>query len=975
MCSAHWLWAGDRSAADHRVAFSKTFDAADEVASARLVAVADFCRVTVTINGEIAATIEPYVQPIDLDVRRFVRAGRNRIAIEAESIAGPSAVGLSLEIVAADGSRETVETDRSWTVRRIDEDDAEKGDDAPLRIETYGSLAAEAWLRPGRDHRIHETDNYGQWKQALGGAQASDPSAFHVSEGFEIELLRAAGEDEDSWIAVCFDDRGRLIVAREDKGLLRMALSADHAADRPMIGKVETIDDSLEECRGLLWAHGGLYVNANENRGLYRLRDTTGDDRFDEVKLLYQGNEPNAGHGRNGLALGPDGMIYSVHGDAVRLHERFDRDLTSPFREHAWNKPRPQGHVVRCDPDGTTWELFASGLRNPYGLAFDPSGELFTYDADAEYDMGSPWYRPTRVDHLVAGSDFGWRGVTRQWPPYYPDHPENVPWTVDIGKGSPTEVEFGTQSDFPSPYKEALFILDWAYGRILAVHLEPRGAGYVGAAEPFVKGRPLNVTGMDFGPDGAMYFVTGGRKTQSGLYRVRFAGDRKEHPTATPQQLARRKHADHARRVRRGLEAHRASTDADRLPSVLAAIRPHLADPDPTLRYAARTALEHQPIDAWRDRADDESRPLPRLEIALALARAGEIERCAEALAKFDPHTIRELPASQRLIAIRACGICLDRAAGNEPPQIDSARLLRLVDRLYPGDDPAVNRAASALLARHESPGLLEKTLPLLVAAEEQAEELHYLFVLRKVAAGWTPETRQAYFARLRGMRRFQGGEGMPDFIRLVRNDALESVPEAERETFAKLLIEERPRYEDVPPRPVVRKWKSNDVEELLADGNGDGGVPDLARGRRMFEAASCIRCHRVGTEGEAVGPDLTSIAGRFSRRDVLLSVLEPSRVVAEQYRPVQVLTTQGKVFTGQPLPSSDFRAETLSLLADPLRPDRVTEIPKTEIEFSKVLETSPMPEGLLDTLTREEIRDLLAFLETGGKASNVGHR
>src|SRR6185369_1719777 len=95
--------------------------------------------------------------------------------------------------------------------------------------------------------------------------------------------------------------------------------------------KVETIEDTLKECRGLLYAYDALYVNANESKGLYRLRDTDGDDRFDEVKLLYA-SAGSAGHGRNGLALGPDGMIYSIHGDSVEMPTNFD-DLTSPFRE------------------------------------------------------------------------------------------------------------------------------------------------------------------------------------------------------------------------------------------------------------------------------------------------------------------------------------------------------------------------------------------------------------------------------------------------------------------------------------------------------------------------------------------------------------------------------------------------------------------------------------------------------------------
>ena len=86
----------------------------------------------------------------------------------------------------------------------------------------------------------------------------------------------------------------------------------------------------------------------------------------------------------------------------------------------------------------------AAGLRNPFGVAFNPAGDLFTYDADAEFDMGTPWYRPTRIVQLLTGADYGWRGVTGKWPPYFADHPDNAPATLDIGRGSPTAVAFGT---------------------------------------------------------------------------------------------------------------------------------------------------------------------------------------------------------------------------------------------------------------------------------------------------------------------------------------------------------------------------------------------------------------------------------------------------------------------------------------------------------------------------------------------------
>src|SRR5206468_472993 len=128
-------------------------------------------------------------------------------------------------------------------------------------------------------------------------------SAAHITAlpDFTIELVRSARPDEGSWVAMTFDPRGRVVVAREDRGLLRFTLVADATKS----ARVETINTNLLECRGLLFAYESLYANANNSKGLYRLRDTDGDDQFDEVKLL-KATPGGVGHGRNQLALGPD---------------------------------------------------------------------------------------------------------------------------------------------------------------------------------------------------------------------------------------------------------------------------------------------------------------------------------------------------------------------------------------------------------------------------------------------------------------------------------------------------------------------------------------------------------------------------------------------------------------------------------------------------------------------------------------------
>ena len=161
------------------------------------------------------------------------------------------------------------------------------------------------------------------------------------------------------------------------------------------------------------WSHGLLPAFDS----LHRLRDTNGDDQFDQSELLFElsgGGE----HGPHNLVVSPDGRsLHLTGGNCTPLPaevnlcrptgtEGIDR-LMPPGFESA--KHSVQGWVLRFDPDGGSRELITSGLRNSYDLAFNHGGDLFTFDSDGEWDLGTPWYRPTRICHLVSGGEFGWR--------------------------------------------------------------------------------------------------------------------------------------------------------------------------------------------------------------------------------------------------------------------------------------------------------------------------------------------------------------------------------------------------------------------------------------------------------------------------------------------------------------------------------------------------------------------------------------
>ena len=146
--------------------------------------------------------------------------------------------------------------------------------------------------------------------------------------------------------------------------------------------------------------------------GLYRVRDTDGDDRLDTVEPLRKLNGGGE-HGPHAVILAPDGQsLYVVAGNATNLTELSDSLVPRVWGEDnllprmvdgsgfMTGEKAPGGHIYRVSPDGKRWELVSMGYRNPFDIAFNRDGELFTYDSDMEWDVNTPWYRPTRVLHV-----------------------------------------------------------------------------------------------------------------------------------------------------------------------------------------------------------------------------------------------------------------------------------------------------------------------------------------------------------------------------------------------------------------------------------------------------------------------------------------------------------------------------------------------------------------------------------------------
>ncbi len=166
--------------------------------------------------------------------------------------------------------------------------------------------------------------------------------------------------------------------------------------------------------------------------------------------------------------------------------------------------------------------------------------------------------------------------------------------------------------------------------------------------------------------------------------------------------------------------------------------------------------------------------------------------------------------------------------------------------------------------------------------------------------------------------------------------------------------------YPDRPAAELPSESESRwDFDQLLTFlESEDGKYGDVQAGHAAFAKAKCVDCHRYGSAGASVGPDLTSIARRFTRREIVESVLFPSHVVSDQYASKNVLTLDGLVVTGLVSERSDGSIEVRDAK------NFVTRVDADDIDQILPSKTSVMPSGLLDDLTMREIRDLMAYMQ-----------
>jgi len=914
---------------------------------------------------------------------------------------------------------------------------------------------------------------------------------FVTPEGFRVEQV-VSDRQVGSVVNLTFDHKGRPIVAVEDGGILILEDSdKDGTYEKTIVFSDQVKKAYGMECLG----PGELLVHANgpEDTGLYLLRDINGDDQSDSIELITPSIGKMGEHGPHEIELGPDGFLYVLFGnhaspdaslDPLSASQGLREDHLLPRyldpRGHATHIRAPGGAFYRLNFPKRHWEQIAGGFRNPFDFAIDSSGEILTFEADMEWDFGLPWYRETRVLHVIPGGDYGWRTGSSKFPSYYMD---TLPSVAESGRGSPVGVAFYQHHVYPAKYRGALFMGDWSRGRIKVMFPDPKGASVTGQIVDFVHGEPLNVTDLDIGPDGFLYFSTGGRSTTGGIYRVLFDGipfseseglekilnqpmprsawgrlqisnvkeilglewepslqkviqnpkrsletrllaletlqihgpqpDRNfladlvkdENPQIRaaavfflgtfawidvsslltealldPEAIVVRRAAESL--IRAGLSPDISLVNE---PKLITATRTCLQHTDRFVRFSCRQVLRRIPSTNWQERLVNKPNEKPRLALETLLAYAQEIKdpHQAEILFKqLEKIQLERLDSDDLLDYLRLLQIGLIRDPRDRPGEKTAYAIGKRLLLNFPHPDLRVNRELLILLSFLEVRGITQKGLTYLEQKLSQEDQIHVVYCLRTVSTGWSAAERLKLLNWFQHAWKFRGAASMEGFLENLWVSTLELLTPSEiqdalhaREMFlntrTSLLASYLEKDEDYDPDKIERsgsRLANMSFEELsnyleydpMSYSRGHQKHLNVERGRKVFHLSKCVNCHVFGTEGRGGGPDLSTIVSRFRRREILESIMFPSRVISDQYTALNLQMLDGTKITGMLTGEDDM---TLTLIN---ASGEVRNLPKNKIKGRQLSTESLMPEGLLDSMTRRDLVSLILFLEAG---------
>lgn len=336
---------------------------------------------------------------------------------------------------------------------------------------------------------------------------------------FLRETFAPEKSDENSWLEDLNNDTihdWRDLTVEEDEVWRLEDTDGDGMADVSTRILHDFTEEVSDVAGALLVTDKEVYVGIAPD--LWRLTDTNGDEVLDTKESLATGFMVHigfGGHGMSGAVMGPDGKLYWGIGD-------IGASITA--RDGSKHHYPNQGVIVRCNPDGSDFEVYARGLRNTHEFVFDAYGNLITSDNDGDHAGESE-----RLVYLVDGSDSGWR-TNWQFGKYTdPTNNEYKVWMdeklylprwegqaayivppIQNYHNGPTGMQYNPGTALGKAWQDKFFLVEFigdpARSHIWAFDLQPKGAGFELKSEIDVLSGVLP-TGIRFGPDGALYLA------------------------------------------------------------------------------------------------------------------------------------------------------------------------------------------------------------------------------------------------------------------------------------------------------------------------------------------------------------------------------------------------------------------------------------------------------------------------------------
>jgi putative membrane-bound dehydrogenase-like protein len=772
------------------------------------------------------------------------------------------------------------------------------------------------------------------------------------------ELERVAIEPEIvTPTGMTFDSQGRLLVIEshtherqsgyEGPERDRIRMFTDSNGDG-RLDKWSTFAEGFRHAMNLLGRQDGAVYVVERGR-LLLLRDTKNDGTADseEVLLRLETQDDYPHNALGGIAQENDGTLVlglgENHGLPFRLIGADGKVFTGTGGLDGF---------FRCTADGKDIKHFARGVWNPFSLCIVPDGRIFAVDNDPD---ASP---PCRLLHVVDDGDYGYlyqygRAGTHPLQAWNGELPGTLPMVCGTGE-APTAIV---------PHAGSLWVTSWGEHCIERYNLVPRGASYGATRKVIVQGGPdFRPTGMAVAPDGSIYFgdwvlrdyaVHG----KGRIWRLVLTDDDLKTPfpaSSVPDVVLSKggndfgraallshdpfEHVQGLTRLPRGGRqiAYRASMpprlrlgflEKERLEGSKPPdkfLRRALADESWEVRlYAVRWIADERTLELRDDIAKLLESPPPSTRFYMAVLAALDwldAEPSMRGRNIADELLIKELNNDSRSPETHALALRLVR------PNIEFLTHDRLREWMKSDHQPLRVEAVRTLQQRTNP-----KRLPILA---EVAGEDSYDDEMRAEAIVGLAADAQTHQPLLEKLANDDNAIIKREASRVLRLTALQPVTE-----------ESKPAADD------TEAW----TRFLSVPGDADAG-------RRLFfmpAGPRCAACHQYDGRGGRIGPDLTHIGRSTERKQIILSILQPSREVAPHYQPWILTTDDGKTHIGLRQPQGgDNGVETYVDSAG-----NEFQLPSATIEVREASDKSIMPDGLQSGLTIEDLRDLVTFL------------